>query len=185
MANVALLIGTGSIEAPTEYEPPDALAAGNYCIPLLWLSLFDPMDLTPWPCTLDPTETYTALAGERTRCVARSAERVARWSARWPDLEAVAGPWQAFLNGLTVGALGVWTEDVSDMSGDDAFAADLRGWIGGLDAEDSPGFAAALAQSSLRLDPDVGGALRSIGGEPLGLVAAGYAWSTAVPWATD
>ena len=179
MANRVLLLGLDATDPPSEYEPPDGLLGANYSVPILWLSLFSAADLVQWPSALDPT-TYTALIGPRELCRARSRDRLSQWVARWPELGTIANLWLELIRTASCAFLGVWTEEISDMSGDDDWAATLRSYLGGLDDLDSADFREALAQSYLGVDAS--GHLSPTEEGSLGLLAGGYAWSHPAPW---
>lgn len=183
MASRALLIASDSPDPPREYEPGDALLGASYSIPVCWLSLFAASDMVLWPSTLEPTIAYTAVMGERETCLARSQRRVLDWSTRWPDVFGAIGPaWLEFVDGVEARFVGVWTEAISDMSGDEVWAGALSSYLDGVDDVASPGFRDALAQSSFRIRKVGNGGVEPTTDGPLGVLAAGYSWSRSTPW---
>ncbi|MDQ1515637.1 MAG: hypothetical protein QOE80_1467 [Actinomycetota bacterium] len=182
MANRAVLIVSDAFAPPIEYEPASGLLAANYSVPIFWLSLFTSSDLVTWPCTLDHNATYTAVHGTRNSCLENSRARLARWSDRWPEaFGALSSSWLEFIEGVDRRFIGVWTEAISDMSGDETWANVLLSYLLGLDDLSSPGFREALGQSYLGLDV-AKGTLRPTEEGPVSLLAAGYSWSQPAPW---
>jgi len=182
MANRALLLGVDTAVPPREYEPEEGWLGANYSIPILWLSLFDSSNMVVWPGTLDSSISYTALIGLRDACTSLSRRRIDAWQRRWPeDLTGLGGLWLDFVSGVGAEYLGVWTEDLSGMIGDDPWAEALASYLRGLDEPQSAGFNEAFAQSYLTIDPDTL-RLTPAGGAAFHLVAAGYSWSRQAPW---
>jgi hypothetical protein len=165
---------------PTAASADEALLASNYSIPILWLSMFGIDDVTMWRSTLEP-EDYAGLFAPTTECLARSRTRVARWSATWPTVFADIGRmWIAFLESIDTPFLGVWTEEISGMSGHEEFVGELEGYLGGLDDSGSEGFVAALRQSYFDVLP--GSPIEVGATDDLGVIAAGYEWDLVPPW---
>ena len=166
--------------SPKAESAEDAMLAGNYSIPILWLSMFGVDDMTVWPSTIE-AEDYTALFASTSECLDRSRIRVEQWSAAWPTMFAEIGPkWIAFLESIDAPFLGVWTEEISGMSGDEEFASELESYLGGLDAATSEGFTAALRQSYF--DVVAGSPIDVAATDDVGVIAAGYEWGVVPPW---
>jgi hypothetical protein len=183
VANRSLLLALDSTDPPTEYQPDDALLAANYSVPILWLSLFSTDGLVNWPSAFDDSATYTALLQPLDGCVERSRQRLADWSLRWPAIfRGISGEWLSFVETIEAAYFGVWTEDISDMSGDEAWALDLRSYLSGLDDPSSSHFHGALAQSYLSADQRDVSRLSPTVDRPVALLAAGYAWARQPPW---
>lgn len=187
VGNVSLLLALNSTDPPTEYEPGDALLAANYSVPILWLSLFNADGLVSWPGTLDDSATYTALVQPVNECIERSRDRLADWSVRWPDVFAgISSTWLSFVGSIEAVYFGVWTEDISEMSGDETWAGELRAYLNSLDDPASIHFLEALAQSYLSVDKADSSRLSpTTTDSPVALLVAGYAWAHQPPWATD
>jgi hypothetical protein len=134
MANRALLLAMVTPDPPKEYEPGDAVLGANVSIPLFWLSLFDTSSPVLWPCTLADNDGYTALVSPQRDCVARSRDRLSRWKSRWPhQIGDLSATWLDFVEQLGCAFLGVWTEEISDMTGDIVWQHMLRSYLAGLD----------------------------------------------------
>jgi hypothetical protein len=180
MANRTLLPALDSTDPPAELDgmhPVDALLAANYSVPILWLSLFDVDDLVTWPGSSDSSP-FTTVARIRSTCIERSRTRVDNWSRWWPDVfQDMSERWLGYIGAVEKPILAVWTEELSEMTGDEQWADDLRAYLSGLDHPGSAGFRKALAQSYLDLTEK---GLEPIGA--VGLVTAGYAWGRPAPW---
>jgi hypothetical protein len=177
VANRALLLVMDKAQPPGEYEPSASIRGANYSVPLLWLSLFDLSSLVAWPSTLGDTSTYTALVGTMDVCTARSRRRVDSWRSLWgSDFGATADSWLGILEGGAGSFVAVWTEEISDMSGDMAWAQMLRSYLDGIDEVLSVRFAEALRQSYLEID-STGTRLQGSNGTALDLALIGYPWS--------
>ena len=182
MSNRALLLGAHTAAPPTEYEAGDGWLVANYSLPILWLSLFENSDLVTWPGTLDPSIDYTAVVGSAEVCLARSRERLDVWRRRWPeDLGELAEQWLSFVSAPGTAFMSIWTEDLSDMSGDDSWASMLASYLRGMDGPESSGFHEALAQSYLTVDA-TRHRLFPIDEAPISVLAAGYSWARRAPW---
>lgn len=182
VANRALLFGATYAASPTEYEPDDAWLGANYSVPILWLSLFQTSDLVKWPGTIDSSTEYTALLGARETCMTLSRKRLDVWRRRWPnDFAELGEQWLDFVSAVDTAFVGVWTEDLSGMTGDEVWASLLISCLHGLDDPQSPDFGDAFGQSYVTIDPDT---LRLIpaDGAAFPLVAAGYSWARRAPW---
>jgi hypothetical protein len=180
MANRALLLALDSTDPPADHDgmyPTTALLAANCSVPVLWLSLFGADDVVTWPGT-DDGPPFTTVAQTTSKCAERSRTRLEDWSRRWPNVfRDMSEPWLGYIGAVEKRFLAVWAEELSGMTGDDQWAADLRAYLGGLDDPDSPGFREALAQSYLFSPAN--------GLEPfdtVGLVTAGYTWSRQASW---
>ena len=186
MANISLLLALNSTDPPIEYEPGGALLAANYSVPILWLSLFNTDGLVNWPGTLDDSATYTAIIQSVNECIERSRHRLADWSRRWPDVFAgISSTWLSFVEAIEAAYFGVWTEGISEMSGDETWAVELRTYLSSLDDPASTHFREALAQSYLTVDEADPGRLSPTTTEsPVALLVAGFAWARQPPWAT-
>jgi hypothetical protein len=180
VSNRALLLALESTESPWDHDGRyfrDALLGANYSVPVLWLSLFDADGLVTWPGIHDGSP-YTALVGPRPECIERSRTRVADWSSRWPEVFAdMSEAWLSYVGAVADPYLAVWTEELSDATGDEEWADNLRAYLSGLDDPGSAAFREALAQSYLTFSEE--------GLEPfdkVGLVTAGYTWARQAPW---
>ena len=184
VANVSLLLALNSTNPPIEYEPRNALLAANYSVPILWLSLFNTEGLTNWPGTLDGSAAYTAIVQPVNECVERSRNRLADWSRRWPDVFAgISSAWLSFAGAIEAAYFGVWTEDISQMSGDETWAVELRAYLSSLDDPASIHFREALAQSYLSLDEaDPSRLSPTTIATPVAQLVAGYKWARQPPW---
>jgi hypothetical protein len=180
VADRALLLALESTEPPWDHDgmyPRDALLAANYSVPVLWLSLFDADGLVTWPGIRDGSP-YTAIVEPASECVGRSRTRLQDWSGRWPRVFAdISETWLSYIGAVDDPYLAIWTEELSGMTGDEEWAANLRGFLRGLDDPESTGFREALRQSYLyfsgdQLDPF----------DKVGLVTAGYTWTRQAPW---
>jgi hypothetical protein len=175
-----MLLALDSADPPAEHDgmyPCGALLAANYSVPILWLSLFDTDGLVTWPGSHGST--FTAVAQPGSECIERSRARLGDWSRRWPDVFGdMSGPWLSYLRAVERAYLAVWAEELSWMvDSDQAWAAELRGYLSCLDDPGSAGFHEALAQSYLYSD---GSRLKPSG--TVGLVSAGYTWARQAPW---
>ena len=176
MANRALLLASEVPFIPRTYEPAEALAGANYSVPMFWLSLFCLEDLVQWPSTLAPERCYTALAGDVDACRARSGARISVWREMWHDqFGECADRWLRFLTGIHGDFIAVWTEALSDMTGDLQWADALESYISAMDEPHSAAFPAVLMQSHARLSASR--EFETINGSPLYQALAGYAWS--------
>jgi hypothetical protein len=175
-----MLLALDSANPPAEHDgmyPRDALLAANYSVPILWLSLFDTDGLVAWPGIHGST--FTAVVQPRSECIERSRARLGDWSRRWPDVFGdMSGPWLSYVDAVERVYLAVWAEELSWMvDSDQAWAAELRGYLNYLDDPGSADFHDALAQSYLY---SKGSRLESFGA--IGLVTAGYTWARQAPW---
>jgi len=175
-----MLLALDSADPPAEHDgmyPCGALLAANYSVPILWLSLFDPDGLVIWPGINGPAS--TAVVQPRSECIERSRARLGVWSRQWPDVFGdMSEPWLSYLRVVEPANLAVWAEELSWMAdSDQVWAAELRGYLNGLDDPGSADFHEALAQSYLRSD---GSRLEPSGA--IGLVTAGYSWARPAPW---
>jgi hypothetical protein len=181
--NISLLLALNSTDPPIEYEPRNALLAANYSVPILWLSLFNTDGLVNWPSTLDDSTTYTAIIQPVNECIERSRNRLADWSRRWPDVFAgISSTWLGFAGAIEAAHFGVWTEDISEMSGDEIWTVNLRAYLNSLDDPSSIHFHEALAQSYLSADEADHGRLSPTIDSPVALLVAGYTWARQPPW---
>jgi hypothetical protein len=176
-----MLVALDSAEPPAEHDgmlyPRGALLAANYSVPILWLSLFDTDGLVTWPGIHGSA--FTAVVQPRSGCIERSRARLGDWSRRWPEVFGdMSEPWLSYLRALERAYLAVWAEELSWMDdSDQAWAAELRGYLSCLDDPGSAGFREALRQSYLYSD---GSRLEPRG--TIGLVTAGYTWARQAPW---
>lgn len=180
MSDNAMLLALDSPNPPAEHDgmqPLGALLVANYSVPILWLSLFDTDGLLTWPGI--GGRGFTAVVQPRAGCVERSRARLGHWSRRWPAVFGeMHGPWLSYLAGLDCAYLAVWSEELSAMAdSDEAWAAELRGYLSCLDDTESASFRSALAQSYLypdgsRLEP----------ADAVGVVTAGYSPDGQAPW---
>jgi len=155
----------------------DALLGANYCVPILWLSLFDANGLVTWPGIHDGSP-YAAVIQPTTECVKRSRTRLEDWSRRWPHVFGeISGLWLDYIGAVQDAYLAVWTEEMTWGAGAESWAADLRGYLSGLDDPQSADFRSALNQSSIRTSGD-----RLEPSDTVGLVTAGYTWARQAPW---
>jgi hypothetical protein len=186
VANISLLLALNSTDPPTEYEPSDALLAANYSVPMLWLSLFNTDGMVNWPSTLDDSATYTAIVQPVNECIERSRNRLTDWSRRWPDVFAdISSTWLSFIEAIEAAYFGVWTEDISEMSGDETWAVELRAYLSGLDDPASIHLPQALAQSYLNVDEtDPSRLSMATTRAPVAPLVAGFGWARQPPWAT-
>jgi hypothetical protein len=180
VANRALLLALESTDPPRDHHgiyPRDALLAANYSVPVLWLSLFDADGLVTWP-GIHGGSPFAAVIGPASECVERSRTRLQDWSSRWPQVFAdMSETWLSYIAAVDDSYLAIWTEELSDMTGDEKWAAELRGYLRGLDDPGSAGFRDALVQSYLYpsrkgLEPF----------DKVGSVTAGYTWARQAPW---
>lgn len=180
VADRALLLALESTDPPWDHDgmyPRDALLAANYSVPVLWLSLFDADGLVTWPSIHDGSP-HTAVVDHASEGVERSRARLQDWSSRWPSVFAdMSETWLSYIAAVDDPYLAIWTEELSGMTGDEEWAANLRGYLRGLDDPDSAGFREALAQSYL--SSSVKG-LKPF--DKVGLVTAGYTWARQAPW---
>jgi hypothetical protein len=177
VANRWLLLFLAESAPPSEYEPSGATRGSNYSVPLYWLSMFDRNSMVKWPCTLDPTSTYTALVGDIEDCTVSSRARVEAWRSEYGhEVGIVTERWLSTLESATAKYVAVWTEEISDMSGDDLWAQSLCSYLDGLDDTGSEGFRVAARQSFLDIDTS-GKTLRGSGGTPLDVALTGYPWA--------
>jgi hypothetical protein len=175
-----MLLALDSADPPAEHDgmyPRSALLAANYSVPILWLSLFDTDGLVTWPGINGST--FTAVVQPRSECIERSRARLGEWSRRWPDVFGdMSEPWLSYLRAVERAYLAVWAEELSwRADSDQAWAAELRGYLSCLDDPRSADFHEALDQSYLRSD---GSRLEPRGA--IGLVTAGYTWARPAPW---
>jgi len=180
MADRALLLVLDSANLPAEHDgmyPRDALLAANYSVPIIWLSLFAADGLVTWP-SVHGSSPFTTVAQPRSECIERSRNRLEDWSRRWPEVfRAMSELWLGYIGAVEGAYLAVWAEEISGMTGDEEWAANLRAYLSGLDDPGSAGFREALAQSYLSSS---GKGLEPF--DKVGLVTAGYTWARQAPW---
>jgi hypothetical protein len=175
-----MLLALDSTDPPAEHDgmyPRDALLAANYSVPILWLSLFDTDGLETWPGIRGSS--FTAVVQPRSECIERSRAQLGDWSRRWPEVFGdMSEPWLSYLRAVERPYLAVWAVELSWMAvSDQAWAAELRGYLSCLDDPGSAGFHDALDQSYLYSN---GSRLEPFGS--IGLVTTGYAWAGQAQW---
>jgi len=180
VANRALLLAMYSTDPPWDHDGRyfrDALLGANYSVPILWLSLFDADGLVTW-ASIHHGSPYTAVIQPTSECIERSRTRLEDWSRRWPQVFAdMSEPWLGYVGAVDDAYLAVWAEEISGMTGDEEWGANLRAYLSGLDDPGSAGFREALAQSYLSFSGD-----RLEPFDKVGLVTAGYTWAHQAPW---
>jgi len=144
-----MLLALDSADPPAEHDgmyPRGALLAANYSVPILWLSLFDTDGLVIWPGIHGST--FTAVVQPRSECIERSRARLGEWSRRWPEVFwDMSEPWLSYVDAVERAYLAVWADELSRMvDSDQAWAAELRGYLSCLDNPGSADFREALAQ---------------------------------------
>ena len=180
MANRALLLALDSTDPPWDHDGRyfrGALLGANYSVPILWLSLFGTDGLVTWPGLHDGSP-YTTVVQPRSECIERSRTRLEDWSHRWPEVFGdMSELWLGYIGAVKNAYLAVWTEELTWLSGDEGWAAELRAYLGCLDDPESADFRKTLPQSYVytsgnRLEPF----------DTVGLVTAGYTWARQAPW---